>query len=128
MIFRSDGEVWKYKELTELDPIEYNEGTDPNMDYMPNEYVAPVLIKINGVTHKASVLTWHALTDCADAIKWKEHVAKITTYPIHLEKGKVPFYEVCKAIGRNFWGASPPTFTDIQIKEIKNEFIKTNKF
>ena len=45
IIVRSDGETWKCKEFTELDPIEYDEGTDPEMAYMPDEYVAPVLGK-----------------------------------------------------------------------------------
>ena len=107
LIFRNDGETWKYKEFTEPDPIEYNEGTDPNMDYMPDEYVAPVLVKINGVTHRASALTWFPLTDCADATKWKQHVTNTTTYPIQIEKGKSPFIEVRKAIGAKFWNELP---------------------
>ena len=86
IIFRSDGETWKYKEFTELDPVEYNEGTDPNMDYMPDEYVAPVLVKINGITHGASALTWFPLTDFADTIRWKQNVTNTTTYPIHIDK------------------------------------------
>jgi len=108
VIFRNDGETWKYKEFTELDPIEYDEGTNPNIDYMPDEYVAPVLIKVNGVTHRASNLTWYQLTDCADAIKWKQHATNIATYPIHIEKGKIPFNEVRKAIGAKFWNDLPP--------------------
>ena len=28
IIFRSDGEAWKYKEFTQLDPVDYYEGTD----------------------------------------------------------------------------------------------------
>ena len=43
IIFRSDGETWKYKELTELDPVDYYEGTDPEMEYMPDEYVMKML-------------------------------------------------------------------------------------
>jgi hypothetical protein len=130
IIFRSDGKIWKYKELAELDPIEYSEGTDSNMDYMPDEYAAPVLIKLNGITHRASVLTWFALTDFADAIKWKDHVTKRTTYPIHIEKGKVPFHAVRDAIvrdaiGKRFWKLLPPTVLGYQIKEIKNKFVKT---
>ena len=118
-IFRNDGEIWKYKEFTELDPIEYYEGTDAVMEYMPDEYVAPVLVKINGVTHRGSALTWFPLTDFADAIKWKQHVTNKTTYPIHIEKHKYPIHEVRKAIGGKFWELLPPTVTDIQMKEIK---------
>ena len=35
---------------------------------MPDEYVASVKIDINGVTHRATALTWFPLTGCADAI------------------------------------------------------------
>ena len=125
IIFRSDGETWKYKEFTELDPIEYDEGTNPNMDYMPDEYVAPVLVKVNGITHRASVLTWYPLTDFADTIKWKQHVTNMTTYPIHIEKYKMPFIEVRKVIDEKYWKVLPPTVTNIQMKEIKESIIQT---
>ena len=86
IILRIDGETWIYKAFTELDPVDYYEGTDPEMEYMPDEYAAPVLVKANGVTHRASMLTWFPLTDLADAIKWKQHVTNTTTYPIHIFK------------------------------------------
>ena len=123
IIFRSDGETWKYKELTELDPVNYYEGTDPEMEYMPDEYVAPVLVKVNGITHRASMLTWFPLTDFADTIKWKQHVTNTTTYPIHIENNKIPYIEIRKAIDGKFWEALPPTVTDIQMKEIKESII-----
>jgi hypothetical protein len=121
IIFRSDGKNWKYKELTELDPVEYYEGTDPEMEYMPDEYVAPVLVKVNGITHRASMLMWFPLTDVSDAIKWKHHVTNTTTYPIHIEKGKGPFTEAVNAIGAGskYWKSLPPTILDYEIKEIK---------
>ena len=124
IIFRSDGETWKCKEFTKRDPIEYDEGTNPNMDYMPDEYVAPVLVNINGVKHRASVLTWFPLTDFADTIKWKHHVTNMTTYPIHIEKGKIPFIEVRKAIDAKFWEVLTPTAIDNQMKEIKESILK----
>ena len=123
MIFRSDGETWKYKEFTELDPVDYYEGTDPKMEYMPDEYAAPVLVKVNGITHRASMLTGFPLTDFADTIKWKQHVTNTTTYPIHIEKYTIPFTEVRKAIDAKFWEALPPTVTDIQMKEIKESIM-----
>ena len=125
MLFRSDGETWKYKEFTELDPIEYEEGTDPEMEYTPDEYVAPVLVNINGITHRASMLMWFPLTDCADAIKWKQHVTNTSTYPIHIEKGKGPFTEVVNAIGAGtkYWQALLPTVTYTQMKEIKRNIM-----
>ena len=122
VIFRSDGETWKYKEFTELDPVDYYEGTDPEMEYMPDEYAAPVLVKVNGKTHRASMLTWFPLTGFADTIKWKQHVTNTTTYPIHIEKYEIPFTEVCNAIDTKFWEVLP-TVIDIRMKEIK-EYIK----
>ena len=91
---------------------------------MPDEYVSPVLVKINGVKHRASVLTWFPLTDFADTIKWKHHVTNMTTYPIHIERNKIPFIEVRKAIDAKCWEVLPPTVTDIQMKEIKEYILK----
>ena len=85
IIFRSDCETRKYKEFTELDPVDYYEGTDPEMEYMPDEYAAPVFVKANGITHRASMLTWFPLIGFADTTKWKQHVTNTTTYPIHIE-------------------------------------------
>ena len=93
------------------------------MDYMPDEYVAPVLVKINGITHRASALTWFPLTDFADTIKWQQHVTNTTTYPIHIEKYKIQFTEVRKAIDTKFWKVLPPTVTDTQMKEIKESMM-----
>ena len=121
MMFRSDGESWNYNEFTELDPVEYNEGINPNMDYMPDEYVAPVLVNINGITHRASALSWFPLTDCADAIKLKQHATNMTTYPVHIEKGKRPMVAVMNAIGVKYWDVLPPVVSDIQIRQIKNQ-------
>ena len=128
MVFRSDGETWEYKEFAKLDPIEYYEGTDPEMEYMPDEYVAPVLVKINGVTYRASMLMWFPLTDVADAIKWKRHETNTSIYPIHIEKDKGPFTEAVNAIGAGSknWQALLPTLTDITMKEIKERSIMIN--
>ena len=116
LIFRSDGEIWKYKDFTELDPIEYWEGVDPSMDYMPDECAAPVLVKVNGITYRASMLTWFPLTDFADAIKLKKHVTNKTTYPVYIEKRKCPMTTIMNAVGFNYIGLLQPT--DIQIREV----------
>ena len=70
---RYDGNLFSYKQFTQLDPVEYAPGKDPKLDYMPDELVAPVLVKINGVSYRASCLIWFPLTDCSDAIKLKQY-------------------------------------------------------
>ena len=45
-IMRVDGTIWAYKECTKHDPVEYDKGTDPKLDYMPDEKVAPVIVKV----------------------------------------------------------------------------------
>ena len=113
--FRCDGNLFTYKELTQLDQVEYNEGVNPTLDYMPDEYVAPVLIKINGVTHRASVLTWFPLTDCADAIKLKQYETNQRTYPIFIEKGANPIPAIMNATGYKYHERLPHTIQNIKI-------------
>ena len=109
-IMRVDGTLWTYKEFTKHDPVEYDEGTDPKLDYMPDEYIAPAIVKINGVSYRASVLTWFPLTDCADAIEIKEYITgKQTTYPVYIEKGKSPITTIINAVGVKGINMLPPT-------------------
>ena len=42
---RYDMNVFTYKEFTKLDAVEYAAGVDPKLDYLPDEFVAPVLVK-----------------------------------------------------------------------------------
>ena len=49
---RFDNKGFQYKDFTEIDPVEYIVGVNPYMDYMPNEYVTPVLLKIKGNTYR----------------------------------------------------------------------------
>ena len=77
---------------------------------MPDEYIAPVIVKINGVSYRASVLTWFPLTDCADAIEMKEQMlGKQTTYPVYIEKGKCPLATLTNAVGVKIKHMLPPT-------------------
>ena len=85
---RYDMNVFTYNEFTKLDAVEYAAGVDPKLDFMPDEFVAPVLVKINGGTYRASCLTWFPLIDCSDAIKLKQHETNQDVYPIFIEKGK----------------------------------------
>ena len=70
---------------------------------MPDEYVAPVMVNINGIRHRASVLTWFPMTDCADAIDLRGYMTgKQTTYPVYIEKGKCPIMTITNAVGVKF--------------------------
>ena len=78
---------------------------------MPDEYIAPAIVKINGVSYRASVLTWFPLTDCADAIEMKGYMlGKQRTYPVlYIEKGKCPLATITNAVGVNIKHMLPPT-------------------
>jgi hypothetical protein len=99
---RYDMNMFTYKEFTKLDSVEYATGVDPKLDYMPDEFVAPVLLKIDGVTYRASCLTWFPLTDCSDAIKLKQHETNQDVYPITIKKGKSPIATIQNATGYNY--------------------------
>ena len=99
---RYDRQGFTYKEFTDLDCVEYAEGKDPMLEHMPDEYVAPVLIRINGVIHRASCLTWFPLTDCADAIKLKQYQEKQEVYPIYIKQGESPIPTITNATGYRY--------------------------
>ena len=43
MMMRVGGTLRTYKEFAKQNPVEYEEGTDPKIDYMFDEYIAPVI-------------------------------------------------------------------------------------
>ena len=106
---RYDNNMFSYKEFTQLDSIEYAAGVDPKNDYMPDEMVTPVLLKINGITYRASCLTWFPLTDCSDAIKLKQHETNQKVYPIFIKKGQSPIPKIMNATGHKYHQRLPST-------------------
>ena len=99
-IKRYDNQIFTYKEFTKLDSVEYDdEGANPLLDYLPDDYVAPVLLKINCVTYRASCLTWSTLTDLCDAIKLRKYEENHESYPIYVKAGKCPMYAIYMASG-----------------------------
>jgi hypothetical protein len=90
---RFDMNIFTYNEFTQLDAVEYAAGVDPKLDFMPDEFVALVRVKVNGVTRRASCLTWYPLTDCSDAITLKQHETIQDVYPIFIEKGKAQYQQ-----------------------------------
>ena len=96
-----------YKEFSKLDAVEYAAGVDPKLDYMPDGFVAPVLVKVNGVTYRASCLTWYPLIDCSDAIELKQHETNQDVYPIFTEKGRSPIPTILNVIGYSYFERLP---------------------
>ena len=94
--------MFSYKEFTLRDSVEYQKGVDPKLDYMPDEFVAPIILKINGVAHRASCLTLFALTDCSDAIKLKQYETNKNVYPIFIKKGQSPIPTIMNATGYKY--------------------------
>ena len=115
---RYDNDLFKDKQFTEADPVEFPVGENPQMDYMPDEYVAPVMVKIDGVTHRASDLTWFPLTDCADAIKLKQHETNQKVYPIFVKQGTQATVAIQNATECKYHLRLPtiPSYTDSEIK------------
>ena len=92
--------------------------TKKGLGYMPDEYIAPVIVTINGASYRASVLTWFPLTDCADAIEIKGYITgKQTTYPVYFEKGKSPMITIMNAVGVKNIDMLPP-ITNKSLKPI----------
>ena len=60
---RYDKDSMKHKQFTEANLVKFPVGEQPQMDYMPDEYVTPVMVKIDGVTHRASLTTWHTVSN-----------------------------------------------------------------
>ena len=101
-----------FKHFTEYDDKEYP--TTPCGDrcqdyYMPDEYVSPVILKIDGENYKTPMMTWYPLTDCSDAIRIKHHITNNSTYPIHIKSGKQAIAQIMNAIGIKYINNLPKT-------------------
>jgi hypothetical protein len=115
---RCDNQECTYKEFTKLDSVEYEEGTDPMLDYMPDEYVAPVLMRIDGITYRASCLTWFPLTNCVDAIRLRQYEQKRAVYPIYVKAGQCPVVTITNATGYNYHERLPKIGHSIKLNLI----------
>ncbi len=72
----------KYQILTLLNPLEYPEGKNPQLDYMPDEFVSPVvIIDINGNKFRTKDLFWFPLIDISDGILIKQARTKKKIFP-----------------------------------------------
>jgi hypothetical protein len=107
---RYDMNIFTYKEFTKLDAVEYAAGVNPKLDYMPDEFVAPVLVKVNGVTCRASCLTLYPLADCSDAVKLKQHETYQGVYPRFIEQGRSPIPTIQNPTGYKYHLRLPPSY------------------
>ena len=108
---REEGNIYKYKDFTEYDDKEYPPGKNSENDYMPDEYVSPVILKIDGEKYKTPMMTWYPLTGCSDAIRIKHHITNNSTYPIHIKSGKQAIVQIMNAIGIKYIDNLPRTIT-----------------
>ena len=106
-IRRYDTNTLTYKEFTKRDSINYHEGIDPYNEYMPEEFVTPVLIRIDGVTYRTSCLEWFGLTDCSDAIKLKQYQRNQEVYPIYVKQGQCPMVAIIYNTGLQYQNRLP---------------------
>lgn len=69
IITRDSNPLIKYSMLTSIDPVKYPVGKNKVLDYMPDDYVSPVVITtIEGVKYKVDDLFWFPLCDVYDRI------------------------------------------------------------
>jgi hypothetical protein len=72
-----------YNLFTKLHPTEFPRGKTPEYDYMPDEFVRPIVIEdINGVFYRTPMNLWFVLDDIANGITFKQD---------HIQKNILPF-------------------------------------
>ena len=63
----------KYGLFTSLKPDEFPLGVNPELDYMPEDDVSPVvIISTNGVKYRVDDLLWFPLVEISDAVMLKQ--------------------------------------------------------
>jgi hypothetical protein len=77
------GDAIKYGIFNKLDIHEYPEGKNPDLDYMPNDNVSPVvIIDDNGNKYKVNYLLWFPLSDIQNGILYKQSIAGVRVFPV----------------------------------------------
>ena len=73
----------KYAMFTSVDPNKYPVGKNKVMDYMPDDYVSPVVITtIDGIKYKVDDLFWFPLCDVYERILTKQHRTGKRFFPL----------------------------------------------
>lgn len=80
-----DSSLIKYSMFTSIDPVKYPVGKSKTMDYMPDDYVSPVVITtIEGVKYKVDDLFWFPLCDLYERILVKQEKSGNRFFPVTL--------------------------------------------
>ena len=72
----------KYKMLTSIDSKNYPVGVNPQLDYMPEDNVSPVvIIDTKGKKYKTKIIYWVSLTDISNRIMIKQATTGVRVLP-----------------------------------------------
>jgi hypothetical protein len=79
---RKSADFIKYSTFTSINPTEYQVGKNPSLDYMPDEYVSPVIIiNTDGIKYKVDDFLWFPLSDIHDGILIKQGITCKKIFP-----------------------------------------------
>lgn len=79
---RKPKDLIMYSIFTDNNPDEFPLGTNPSLDYMPNDYVSPVIIvDTNGNKYRTKDLYWFPLIDVSDGIILKQSITGKKIFP-----------------------------------------------
>lgn len=71
-----------YNLFTKLNPKEFPRGEVPEYDYMPEEFVYPIIVQdINGVFYRTPMNLWFLLGDIAQGITFKQDYLQKNVFP-----------------------------------------------
>ena len=80
---RQSGNLITYSMLCSINPLEYPKGKNSKTDYMPTDYVSPVIIvDTSGNIYKTTYILWFPLSVVYDGIMIKQTALKIKLFPI----------------------------------------------
>ena len=72
----------KYSTFTLINPVEFPLGKDKLNDYMPDEYISPVvIIDTNGIKYRTNYVFWFPLVDISDSIMIKQVITGKKVFP-----------------------------------------------
>ncbi len=82
---RESKNLIKYENFTKFDSTNYPKGSNPYMDYMPDENISPVvIIDTNGNKFKVNYLYWLQLIDIHDYILIQQGLTNIKLLPMEV--------------------------------------------
>jgi hypothetical protein len=79
------GNLLKYQMFTNIDRTEFPEGKNPQLDYMPNEGVSPVvIIDITNKKYRVADLFWFKLSDIYEGLMLKQRKTNKKVFPLKI--------------------------------------------